>query len=461
MSAVDRSLPPASGPIRHFDFPPVERRALSNGLDLRVAQLPRLPVASVSLFIRSGEASLAADRAGLAVFAADALDAGTKQRSGAELAEAFERIGARYGASGGWEGTRLELYCLADRLPEALALLAETVREPSFPADEVGRVKEQHLAELRQRLMDPGSLADDVALSRYYAESVPYARPLDGTVGSVGPLTADDLRSHVGETYKPEGGGLIVVGDVDGREIQALAEEHLGSWSGRPNVAQDFEAVPQAAERRVLVVDRPGSVQSEIRLGHVGAARSIPDYFALSIANMVLGGTFTSRLNLNLRERHGFTYGVRSRFSYRSRPGPFEISTAVGTDVTADAVREIVAELDGLAGEGATDDEVAAARDFAAGIFGLQLETTSQIAARLAQLVVFSLPDGYFHQYRDRMRSVTTTEVAEAARHHMRPAEAQIVVVGDADRIAGPLAELDLGPLDVRSGQRPEAGGAS
>lgn len=461
MSALDRSTPPASGPIRNFDFPPVERRALSNGLDLRIARLPRLPVASVSLFIRSGEGALASSHAGLAVLTADALDAGTRQRSGAELAEAFERIGARFGTSGGWEGTTLDLYCLADRLPEALALLAETAREPSFPADEVARVKEQQLAELRQRLMDPASLASDVARSRYYAESVPYGRPLDGTVGSVASLTPGDLTDHVAATYRPEGGGLIVVGDVDAREIQALAEEHLGSWMGGPRTGQAFEAAPEAAERRVLVVDRPGSVQSEIRVGHVGAARSTPDYFALSIANMILGGTFTSRLNLNLRERHGFTYGIRSRFSYRSRPGPFEISTAVGTDVTAAAVAEIVSELDGLARDGATEDEVAAARDFAAGIFGLQLETTSQIASRLDQLVIFGLPDGYFHQYRDRMRSVTTAEVAEAARRHLRPGEAQVVVVGDAERIAGPLDELGLGALEVRGGQRPEAGGAS
>lgn len=461
MSGLDRSAPPVSGPIRNFDFPPVERRNLSNGLDLRIARLPRLPVASVSLFIRSGEGALRADRAGLAVLAADALDTGTRKRSGAELAEAFERIGARFGTHGGWEGTTLELYCLADRLPEALALLAETAREPGFPADEVARVKEQHLAELRQRLMDPGSLANDVARSRYYAETVPYARPLDGTVDSVVPLTPDDLREHVGATYRPGGGGLIVVGDVDGSEIQALAEEHLGAWSGAPSVTGDFEAEPQAGERRVLVVDRPGSVQSEIRVGHVGVARSTPDYFALSIANMILGGTFTSRLNLNLRERHGFTYGVRSRFSYRSRPGPFEISTAVGTEVTAAAVGEIVRELDGLAREGATEDEVAAARDFAAGIFGLQLETTSQIASRLAQLVVFGLPDGYFHQYREHVRSVEAAEVAEAARRHLRPAEAQVVVVGDADRVAGPLGELDLGPLEIRSGQRPKAEGAS
>jgi zinc protease len=461
VSSLDRSSPPASGPIRRFDFPPVERRALSNGLDLRVARLPRLPVASVNLFIRSGEASLAASRAGLAVLAADALDGGTERRNATELAEAFERLGARFGSSGGWEGTSVDLYCLSDRLPEALALLAETLREPSFPADEVDRTKGQHLAELRQRAMDPGTLASDVARARYFAPSVPYARSLDGSVGSVASLSREDLVGHADATYRPAGGGLIVVGDVDAGEIQALAESHLGAWTGAPEAAAEFEVVPQTTERRVLIVDRPGSVQSEIRVGHVGAERATPDYFALSVANMILGGTFTSRLNLNLRERHGFTYGIRSRFAFRSRPGPFEISTAVGNDVTAPAVREILAELETLAATGPTDEEVAAARDFVAGIFGLQLETTSQIASRVTQMVVFGLPDAYFHEYRDQVRAVTTEAVSEAARRHMRPSEAQIVIVGDAKAIAGPLEALALGPVEVQPVQRAEVGRAS
>jgi zinc protease len=461
MSTLDRTTPPAGGAMRSFDFPAVERFDLADGLDLRVARLPRLPVASVNLFIRSGESLLQEGRAGLSVLTADALDGGTRSRSGAELAEALERLGARFGANAGWEGTSVDLYCLADRLPEALALMAEVVRTPSFPADEVARAKEQHLAELRQRLMDPASLASDVALSRYFEAPVPYARPLDGTVESVTPLTREDLLEHAARTYRPGSGGLVVVGDVDAREMRSLAEEHLGSWEPQKGAAGGFDVTAQSTERRVLVVDRPGSVQSEIRVGHVGAARSTPDYFALSIANMVLGGTFTSRLNLNLRERHGFTYGVRSHFSFRGRPGPFQVSTSVGTDVTSDAVREIVSELEAFAEGGATDDEVAAARDFAAGIFGLQLETTSQIASRLTHLVMFGLPDAYYHEYRDRVRAVTTIEVAEAARRHVRPSEAQIVVVGDADRVVGPLNELALGTLEVRTVQREVRGETS
>lgn len=453
MSLLDRSSPPTGGPIRNFDFPEADRRTLSNGLDVRVARVSRLPAVSVRLFIRSGEAALDADRSGLAVLTADALDGGTRRRSGTELAEALERIGARFGAHGGWEGTSAHVYCLADRLPEAMALLAEAVLEPSFPEDEVARAKQQHLAGIRQRKMDPGSLASDTALGRYFAEGVPYGRPQDGTERSIAPVTRDDLVGYADANYRPGSGGLVVVGDVDTTEVVELAERSFGSWTGAPASTADFEVTPRSRERRVLVVHRAGAVQSEVRVGHVGVDRLVPDYFELFVANMILGGTFSSRLNLNLRERHGFTYGVRSRFGFRARPGPFEISTAVGNDVTAPAVREILAELSGLVEGGPTEQEVASARDFVAGVFGLRLETVDQIGSRLSQLLIYGLPDEYYRDYRDRMRAVATDGAAAAARRHMRPDEAQVVVVGDADVVGRPLEELGVGSVEVWRGQ--------
>jgi zinc protease len=452
MKPLDRSQPPASGSIRDFDFPEVDRRALPNGLDLRIAKLSRLPVVSVTLFMRAGEADLDSDRAGLAVLTGDALEGGTARRSGTELAEALEGIGARVGANTGWEGTSVSMSCLADRLEEGLGLLAEAVLEPAFPEDEVERGREQRLAAIRQRAMDPAALASDAAAGRIFASNVPYARPLGGTEASIGPMTRARLRGYTEAFYRPERGGLVVVGDVDPSEIEELAARHLGAWSGSPPPAAGFEVEAPTRERRVWIVDRPGSVQSEIRIGHLGAARSTPDYFPLSVVNMLFGGSFTSRLNLNLRERNGFTYGVRSRFGFRTRPGPFLVSTSVGTEVTAPAVREIIAELEGLVEGGPTDEEVAAARDFAAGVFGLQLETVGQIGTRLTQLVVYGLEDGYYHRYRDNIRAVTTEEAADAARRHIRPDEAQIVVVGDAETIRAPLEALGLGPVEVTTG---------
>jgi len=209
--------------------------------------------------------------------------------------------------------------------------------------------------------------------------------------------------------------------------------------------------VPATRERRVWVVDRPGSVQSEIRVGHVGVERSNPDVYALSVLNTLLGGAFTSRLNLNLRERNGFTYGVRSRFSLRSRPGSFQVSTAVAGDVTAPAVREILGELERLVEEGPIDDEVVAARDYIAGVFPLRLESTGQVASRIVEQVVFGLPEDYHRTYRDRIRSVTTDEALEVGRRHVRPYEAQVVVVGAAEVVAPALEQLAVGPVEVVS----------
>lgn len=452
MSDLDRSRPPARGTFDDFDFPPVDRRALATGLDLRVARLTRLPVVSLNLFVRAGESALSRERAGLAVVTADAIEGGTKKRSGSDLAEALERIGARMSTSAGWEGTSLSLSCLADRLPEALSIVAEAMLEPRFPDDEVARVRQQQLAAIRQREMDPGSLATDAAYERYFAAHVPYARSVEGTIDAISGVGPADMLGYADANYRPERGGLVVAGDVDAAEVESMVLDHFGDWSGRPATLPDFAVEPRTRERCVRIVDRPGSVQSEIRVGHVGAARTDPDYYALSIANMVLGGMFTSRLNLNLREKHGFTYGVRSRFTFRTAPGPFQVSTAVGNDVTAPAIREIMHELTRMADEGPTEVEVTAARDYAAGIFGLQLETAGQVATRVSQLVVYGLPDDHFDRYRERIRAVTVESAADASTRHMRPGEAQIVVVGAADEVAPGIEALGLGPVEVVGG---------
>jgi zinc protease len=453
MTPVDRSRPPAPSAIRPFDFPEVEHRELGGGLDLRVARAGGFPVVSANLFMRAGESSLDEARAGLAVVAGDALEGGTRRWSGAELAESLERLGARLGVSTGWEGTTVSLSCLAERLDEALGILAETVLEPAFPDDEVTRTRDQQLAQIRQREMDPSSLAADRAARHIFAPGVPYARPLGGSVESVARLGRQDLVEYAAAWYRPATGGLVVVGDVDVAEVEALARGRLGGWSGRPPAGEDFAVEPATRERRVWVVDRPGSVQSEIRVGHLGVERSNPDVYALSVLNTLLGGAFTSRLNLNLRERNGFTYGVRSRFSLRSRPGSFQVSTAVASDVTAPAVREILGELERLVDEGPIDDEVVAARDYIAGVFPLRLESTGQVASRIVEQVVFRLPEDYHRTYRDRIRSVTTDEARDVARRHVRPGEAQIVVVGDAEAVAPALEQLALGPVEVLSVQ--------
>jgi zinc protease len=453
MSNMDRNRVPEAGPLRAFEFPAVDRRSLVGGLDLRVARTARLPIVSASLFVRAGESALTDGRAGLSVLAGDALEGGSRRRSGSELAESLERIGARLDVATGWEGTSVSVSCLAERLAEALEILAETLLEPEFPAAEVARARGQALAAIRQRAMDPASLASDAATRRYFADGVPFARPLEGTRATVEPLGRNHVRGYAEAFYRPVKGGLIVVGDVDADEIEALTASCFEGWEGEPPGAGDFPVEPRTRERAVLVVDRPGSVQSEVRVGHVGLERSHPDVFALTVLNTLLGGAFTSRLNLNLRERHGYTYGVRSRFVLRARPGYFQVGTAVGTEVTAPAVGEILGELEAIATDGPTSEEIEASRDYIAGVFPLRLETAGQVAARVAELLIYGLPDDYHATYRDRIRGVTVEDASAAGSRHIRPSEVQVVVVGDADSVVKPLENLGIGPVEVASAQ--------
>jgi len=247
------------------------------------------------------------------------------------------------------------------------------------------------------------------------------------------------------------GSGSIVVGDAEVEEMEGLLQSFLGDWGGTPAPVSEFAVEPRTEKGGVVVVDRPGAVQSEIRIGQVAAARSSPHFFPLQVFNTVLGGAFTSRLMLNLREKKGYTYGIRSRFGFRRRPGPFIISTAVATEVTAPAVGEALSELRGLMEGGPTHEELTQSRDYLAGVFPLRLETTGQVAARIGEVLVYDLPPDYFSTYRDEIRAVTRDGVMEAGRSVLRPEEMVVVVVGDGEKVCSSLEELELGPVEVVS----------
>jgi zinc protease len=429
--------------------PSVEKRMGEAGLDLRVVRLPRLPVVTAAFVLPAGEVGLAGERAGLAVLTANALEGGTKRRSGTALAEALEAVGADVSVDATWDATLASVSCLADRLPEALDLLAEMILAPAFPEGEVERARDQALARIRHRAKDPSALASDRAAALFYAEGEPYGRPAGGTEASVAGLGASDLAAFARGRYRPRGAGLVVTGDVDADEVDALAGGLLAGWDGAAPVTRPVAGAPRHPVRTVHVIHRAGSVQSELRIGHPGVARSTPDYPALVVANAILGGMFTSRLNMNLRETRGFTSGVRSGFAFRRGPGPFSVRTAVDTGVTAEAVAEAVREVTRFVEAGPTQAEVEAARDYVAGVFPLRLETTGQVAGRVAELVVHGLPDDAWTRYRDEIRAIDVASASAAFARHVRPAALTVVVVGDAEQVRAPLEALELGPVEV------------
>lgn len=450
MSGVDRSGPPPAGALRPFRAPPIERRTVAAQVPLFVVRIPRLPVVTAALVLRgAGETAVAAEQAGRASLTADALDGGTRRRSGTALAEALEAVGADASVSAGWDSTTALVSSPADRWGEGLDLLAEMVLAPGFPADEVDRSRDQALARVQQRANDPSALAADRSAALFYADGEAYGRPLGGTEASLTTLDRDALAQWADERYRPGSAGLVVVGDVDADEVEEVAAGVLAGWEGDAPVPPAPLGRPRFPERCVHVIHRPGSVQSELRLGHPGAARSVPDHAELTVANSVLGGTFGSRLNMNLRETRGFTYGVRSSFAFRRGPGPFTVSTAVDTGVTAQAVAEAMKEVERYHADGPTDDEVRSARDYIAGVFPLRLETTGRVAGRVAELFVHGLPDDDWTELRERIRGVDRDAAHTAFRRHVHPERLAVVVVGDADAVAPALEALDLGPVTV------------
>lgn len=442
-----RTEAPQPGAIRPFRFPDVEGGRLSSGMELRVATKSDLPLVTAMLVLDAGESRVAPHQAGLAVLSGDALEGGTTVRNGPQLARALEGIGVSFGSSTGWDSTTVAVSCMVDHLPRALGLLSEMAIQPSFEGDEFSRYQAQRLATMAQRAMNPGSIAADQFARWLYREGDPYGRPVGGTVEAVQALAPDHARDWVQQTYRANTAGLVIVGDVTAHEARAAAEEAFCDWPADGEGADETHVEARSKSRVAHIVHRGGAVQSEIRIGHVGLPKGHPDELALKIFNLVLGGSFTSRLNLNLRERNGFTYGIRSGFTGRRGPGPFSVSTAVGTEVTSAAVKEILIEVERLVEEGPTREEVAMATNYLAGVFPLRLETTGRIAGLVAETLVYGLPDDYYQSYRDRVRDIDLEQAHAAGRRHVRPQELCTLIVGDAKIVGPTLAELDLGPV--------------
>ena len=448
MSDRDRSVIPEAGPIRDFKAPLVMADKLDNGLKIKVARAPLVPVVTISLVLEAGEDVLGTDHAGLAVLTGDSLEGGTKKWSGSELASQLENNGTGLSVDTDWDCTTVSLSCLADRLDTVLGVLAEVILNPLFPEDEVNRFVSQELALIEQRKMNPGSIASNRMRKMLYGE-MPYGRPLGGTEESLANVNPGAVLNFWKERYVPGGSGLVVVGDVDMSEIKDLTSKYFSDWKGLAVPGSHPKSESALNPKKMFLVDRPGSVQSEIRIGHIGQDRSTKDYFPLIVANTILGGAFTSRLNANLREKNGFTYGIRSSFQYRRSAGPWGVSTAVGTEVTADAVREAVFEVEKFVTEGPSQEEIESSRDYIAGVFPLRFETTDHIASHVVNTLVYGLPDDYYQSHRERVRMVTQDDVHQAVVRCIRPDEMTIVIVGDAESVKDPLLELGWGDLEI------------
>jgi zinc protease len=439
---------PPSGSPRAYRFPDFSRHALSNGLTAWLAPITDRELVSVHLMTDAGAASEDEAQAGIAALTAQLLVTGTRRLDAADFAETTERLGIEVGSESSWDSARAGFTALGDKLDDGLALLAEMIRSPRLDESEFERLRGERLNDILQARADPGRLADESFLREVYADEIPYGRLSAGTPESVGALTIDAARAFHATRYAPDVAHIVVAGAIQPDVALAALERHLGDWSGSGRAHRVFEP-RQRGGRRVVLVDRPGSVQSELRIGHLGIERADPRYFAALVMAALLGGVFGSRLNHRLREELGYTYGARCSFDPRRAVGPFTASAAVETEVTVDAIRELVEQLERIRAEAPGERELAEVRDFLVGVFPLRFETTAGIAAAIEPVAVYGLPEDYWLTYRSQIEAVTVDDVLDVARQLIRPDEALILLTGDAARLRDELAESGLGPLEV------------
>src|SRR5262245_47517709 len=419
--------------------------------------MPGRPLISATLVVPVGAADEPAQDAGAAVLAARAMTEGTEHYDAVALTEAAERLGASIHAESGWDATSVGVDVPAARLEPALELLAEVLLRPTFPANEIERLRDERLNDLLQAQADPRRRADETFIGTIYANESPYHRPAAGTRETVEHLDREAARRAYRRILDPDRATLVVAGELAGQDAVSIANRLFGAWERDPDaaVASTVDDRAAAQGRIVRVVHRPGSVQTEIRIGHPGLPRRIPDYHAVSVMSAILGGLFNSRLNMKLREEKGYTYGAGAGFDLRRAAGPFSARAAVNTEVTVPAVADFVAELDRIRDTTVTPTELAAARDFLIGVFPLRFETPGPIVGALSGLFVHELPDDELARYRSAIEAVTADDVRDAALRRIDPSRMAIVLVGDADAFHADVESAGWGSVYVEREEGP------
>lgn len=448
--AFDRSVMPAPGSIPEVDFPEIQRFTLSNGLEVWHVERTGLPLLSVQLLLNGGAIAEPTDRPGLASLTAAMLTQGTTSRSATEIADELDFLAASLSAGAGRETAVVTLNTLSRNLAPALNLFADVVTNPSFDEEEWVRVRDQRLAAIAQSRDQAGAVASEEFSRRVFGATHAYGRPLQGTRASVEAMSVPVLREFHQTFYQPSNATLIVVGDVSAAQLRPALEAGLATWRAGPAASRVAPTPPPPLQAtRVFLIDRPGAAQSEVRIGHVGVDRNHPDYFPILLMNSILGGQFSSRINLNLREDKGYTYGASSTFQTGRYPGPFLAGGGVQTAVTRESVIEFMKELEEIRGaRPVTAEELEFAK--ASEIRGepLSLETNAQIAGRIQQLIIYDLPADYFDDYADRVAAVTLADVNRVAREQLHPERFAIVIVGDRASIESGLATLPY-PIEI------------
>ncbi|MFB3906003.1 MAG: M16 family metallopeptidase [Acidobacteriota bacterium] len=461
--APDRSKPPELGPAPTLKLPPIEHLKLSNGLPVVLLQKHEVPVVAMNLIVKGGSSLDPDKKSGLAALAASMMTEGAGRLDALQLADAIDFLGANISVTAGFHYFAVNLYTPVARLDQALPLVADVALRPTFPSEELERKRLLLLTRLLQARDEPSAVATVLFNRTLYGDNHPYGVSSYLDEGTIRSFTVEDIRRFHSTVFFPNNATLIVVGDVRPETLSPKLESAFGGWKPGPAPATTAAQAKQVPERAVFLVDKSGAPQSELRVGLIGAPRLTDDYFTLVTLNSILGGSFSSRLNSNLREKHGYTYGAGSSFGFRLWPGPFMVRTAVQTEVTDKAVAEIMKELEAIR-QPIPADELDRGKNYVALHFPARFQSVEEIADQLQELVVYGLPDSYFNDYVGKILTVSQSDVQKAAQKYLQPGRVAIVVVGDRARIESGLRALNLGPVHILSiddvmGKAPGLGG--
>ena len=423
---------------------------LSNGLTVLHAERPNLPIVSMQLVVKAGLAASDPALPGVGDFATALLEEGTQSHDALELADAVEQLGASYATQTRRDTTTLRMDALARNAPNALGLLAEIAQHPTFPDQEVERQRKMRLSSIAEVREDASALADAAMVRALYGAGHPYGRTALGTEDATKRITATDLRKFWQRNFRPDNAALVVVGAIDADRLRRLAEREFGAWSAPgTDPAASVVSDPAAKPVRVVVVDKPGAPQTELRVGRVGTIRTNPEFPALQVLNEAIGGAFSSRLNLNLREQKGYTYDASSRFDAGRMPAPFVIRTAVRADAAGPAVKEIFSELKRAESAPLAPDELERARGSLRQSLSGLFETNGVTASSFGELFAYGLVLDYYKRLPAEFGAVNAPVLERLARRYLDPSSMTLIAIGDRQRLQTALATLDLGPIEV------------
>ena len=439
---------PKPGPTRALQLATPTSATLPNGLTLILNERRGLPIVAASLVFKTGSDANPADKPGLANFVSAMLDEGTATRNALQLADEVAALGANLSTGSTMDATTVSARSLAKNFPATLELLADIALRPAFPAEEIERQRAQRLGQLVQQRDSPAQVAAQVQAAALYGPRHPYGYTETGTETAVKAMSREDMLAFWKQNFVPNNAALVVAGDISMADLRALADKAFGAWQrGAP--VQPALGAPATTLARIVIVDKPGAPQTQLRVASIGAPRSSPDFRPLQVMNEALGGLFSSRINMNLREQKGYSYGTYSQFTFRRAAGPFTVAGGVRTDATAPAVTEIFKEIAGITATPMAEEELTKAKDSLANSLPGAFETSAGSVGNFSNVFIYDLGLDYYTLYARQVNAVTAAQAMDVARRYLVPSRMVVIAVGDRAAVEAELKTLNLGAVEI------------